>query len=235
MIRMDLHTHSKFSDGTDLPEVLVEAGIDVCLTSIAITDHVRADSDWVWHYIDYMEEVREYYGDRIRVLSGVEAKVVDFNGTLDMPEGVEDFVDIVLSAVHRVPKEDGGFLTDDEIASDGERALNLWARAVVGAIKNPSVAVIAHPGLIMKNHGIEITEEVAEKVAKAAGGEAVAFEYNVGWGVPEGCLLNGLMRHGVSFTVGSDAHSADELREVWGDGGAGGNIPDEIINRLVIL
>jgi len=233
-MKRDYHTHSKFSDGEDLPEVLVEAGIEVGLGTIAITDHVRADSDWVWDYIDYVGEVADYYKDRIRVVCGVEAKITDLGGSIDIPEGVDDYVDILLASVHRIPTGDG-FLSDDEIARDVDNAINLWAKAIISAISNPSVSVIAHPGLILKNHGIEIPENIADMVGSKIKGEAVAFEYNIGWGVPEGYLLDALIRSGAIFTIGSDAHSASDIKRLWGSGGAESSIPDKVKDRLAVF
>ncbi|MGQ9707194.1 MAG: PHP domain-containing protein [bacterium] len=233
-MKRDYHTHSKFSDGEDLPEVLVESAIEVGLTAIAITDHIRADSDWVWDYIDYISEVANYYKDKIRVVCGLEAKITDLKGNVDIPEGADDYVDIVLASVHRIPTGDG-FLSDEEILRDKERAVSLWAEAIIGAIGNPSVSVIAHPGLILKRHEIEIPEDVAEMVASKARGEAVAFEYNIGWGVPEGHLLDALIKSGASFIVGSDSHSASDIKRFWGIGYAGESIPDVVMNRLVVF
>jgi putative hydrolase len=233
-MRADYHTHSKFSDGEDLPEVLVEAGIEVGLTAIAITDHVRADSDWVWAYIDYVGEVADYYKDRIRVICGVEAKITNLKGNIDIPEGVDDHVDVVLASVHKIPTGDG-FLSDEDIVKDDEKALSLWRDAVIGAIANPSVSVIAHPGLILKNNGIEISEDIAERIARVVKGQTVAFEYNIGWGVPEKTLLDALIRSGAFFTVGSDAHSALEIRKIWGSGNVGESIPEEVKDRLVVF
>jgi len=233
-MRADYHTHSKFSDGEDLPEVLVEAGIEVGLSAIAITDHVRADSDWVWDYIDYVGEVADYYKDKIKVICGVEAKITDLNGNIDIPEGADDHVDVVLASVHRLPTG-SGYLSDDEITDDKERTISLWRDAVIGAIANPSVSVIAHPGLILKNHGIEIPEDIAERIARVVKEQTVAFEYNIGWGVPEKTLLEALIRSGASFIVGSDSHNASDIKKLWGSGGAGEKIPDKINDRLVVL
>ena len=38
-LRIDLHTHSNESDGTDRPGELVEHAIDAGITHLALTDH----------------------------------------------------------------------------------------------------------------------------------------------------------------------------------------------------
>ena len=38
-MRIDLHTHSSFSDGTDSPAELIRAAVDAGLDVVALTDH----------------------------------------------------------------------------------------------------------------------------------------------------------------------------------------------------
>ena len=42
-MRIDLHTHSAVSDGTDAPAVLVEHAAEARLDAIALTDHDTFD------------------------------------------------------------------------------------------------------------------------------------------------------------------------------------------------
>ena len=42
-MRIDLHTHSRASDGTDAPAALVRAAVDAGLDVLAITDHDTSD------------------------------------------------------------------------------------------------------------------------------------------------------------------------------------------------
>ncbi len=77
-VRMNLHNHSTFSDGSFTPEFIIKKAIEYRLNYIAITDHyltskTRSMSDEVLeNYITQMEELKEKYRNRIRVLSGVE-------------------------------------------------------------------------------------------------------------------------------------------------------------------
>ena len=61
--RVDLHTHTIFSDGLLTPEALVERAFHKGLAAVAITDH---DS------VDAMERARRVAGGRIEVVPGVE-------------------------------------------------------------------------------------------------------------------------------------------------------------------
>jgi predicted metal-dependent phosphoesterase TrpH len=62
-IRIDLHTHSNESDGTDRPAELVESAIEIGLTHLALTDH---DSIAGWN------EALEVAKDRLALVLGAE-------------------------------------------------------------------------------------------------------------------------------------------------------------------
>jgi len=62
--RIDLHTHSSVSDGTETPAHLVRAGVDAGLAALAITDH---DSTAGW-----AEALAEASGTGLMVIPGME-------------------------------------------------------------------------------------------------------------------------------------------------------------------
>lgn len=80
MIRADLHMHSAYStDSEALPRANVEAAIEKGLDTICFTDHIDYDfpEDEIFDfnpedYFHELEELREEYADRIRILIGVE-------------------------------------------------------------------------------------------------------------------------------------------------------------------
>lgn len=63
-MRIDLHTHSRASDGTDTPAALVRAGADAGLDVLAITDHDTADG--------WAEAAAEAAGLGIELVPGME-------------------------------------------------------------------------------------------------------------------------------------------------------------------
>lgn len=70
---MDLHNHTVFSyDGADTPEAVIENAIAYGIDTVAITDHQFSIGSRLDEYIDRMQECREKYKNRIRVLIGLE-------------------------------------------------------------------------------------------------------------------------------------------------------------------
>ena len=71
---IDLHTHTRYSDGTLSPTELVKKSAEIGLSAIAITDH-----DTTAGISEAMEAGEEY---RIEVLPGVEISAIYPHGTL---------------------------------------------------------------------------------------------------------------------------------------------------------
>ena len=80
---INLHTHTRFSDGDFAPEEIVEAAVEAGLTHIAITDHFDTKKcssmprQSLTEYIRHIDRVRRAYADRITVLAGVEIDTVE--------------------------------------------------------------------------------------------------------------------------------------------------------------
>lgn len=72
----------------------------------------------------------------LEILMGVEANILDTKGTLDIPENLLQLQDIVLAGLHDKLK--------DEMEYEGETRED-HTNAIINAIKNPHVNIIAHP------------------------------------------------------------------------------------------
>src|ERR1700729_2896982 len=101
----DFHVHSTFSDGASTLAENVAAARERGLRTLCLVDHVRQDTTWV---PEFAAAVAPYRGEPgLRVLAGVEAKILDTCGHLDLPAQLDDSVDLVLVADHRVPSPAG--------------------------------------------------------------------------------------------------------------------------------
>lgn len=134
-IRMELHTHSTWSDGAVSIEEMVRAALAHGYHAIAITDHssymgiVRGmKPEDVLRQREEVEAVRRKFGEQILILHGAEVDI-RADGTLDYPDEVLAQLDIVIASLHaslRQPRE------------------QITAR-VLNALRNPHVDILAHP------------------------------------------------------------------------------------------
>src|SRR3984957_19709133 len=103
----DFHVHSTFSDGASTLAQNVAAARDRGLRTLCLVDHVRQDTAWVPEFTAAVAPYRGQHG--LRVLAGVEAKILDTAGHLDLPPGLRNIggIDLVLIADHQFPADNG--------------------------------------------------------------------------------------------------------------------------------
>lgn len=130
---VDTHCHTVSSGHaySTIKEVAETAG-EKGLKLIAMTDHGPAmpGGPHIMHIGNQV--VIPDYIKGVRVLKGVEANIIDFNGGLDLPERYLKKLDIVIASFHEI------------CISSGSVEEN--TRALVAAMGNPYVDIIAHPG-----------------------------------------------------------------------------------------
>ncbi len=206
----DWHTHSLYSDGRSTPEEMVKGAIDAGLALIAITDHVTKKSDWLDEYIKEISHLKEKYKSKIFVLCGVEAKVVDTAGNIDVRHEYLDRVDLTIGAFHRFPKDEG-FFTKEDIENDRIAVLHYWHRAMRSLLQNKTVHMIAHPANLLRLNHIALPAEMREDLGKAGIDSGKLFEVNIRYRVPDIPLMEVLSARGIPMVIGSDSHSVSEL------------------------
>ncbi len=179
----DFHTHSLFSDGELIPSELVRRAVFNGYRAIAITDHV--DFTNVEHVLGSLKnlELRGKPNSDITVIIGVEISHVPPEKIGKLVLKAED-LGAELVVVH-------GETIVEPVESGTNRA----------AVSNPSVDLLAHPGLI--------SEEDAE-LAKENG---VYLEITSRKGH---CLTNGHVSRvarkvGAKLLLNSDLHSPDDF------------------------
>jgi len=220
----DLHVHTVAS-GHAYSTVLeiARAAAGKGLSLIALTDHGPAmpGGPHAYHFSNQTAIPDELFG--VRILKGIEANIMDRNGTLDLDEARLAKLDIVLAGLHTLCAPNG------TVAENTAMLLN--------AMRNPWVDAIVHPG----NPEYLIDEEA---VVRAAAEFGVALEINNSslTGARQGSLphcsrIACLAReYGARVMVGSDSHFALNV----GDFGAAAELlaenglpPECVINTSV--
>lgn len=203
MRKFDLHTHTRYSDGTAGVREMVEAAETRKLEAIAITDHGPDTHVGVppWAMKDLMKDIEEARGEAgIPVLAGIEANVVDGSGNIDIDEETVKRLDVVIFSIHKM-----GHLIDPE-----ESAVEYVAR-MSRAIRRGGAMIIGHPLFYHQELSSYLKKEELEEFARTIAECGVAVELNMRYRVPDDEFLRLCAREGVKFSIGSDAHRPSEV------------------------
>lgn len=209
----DLHTHSSTSDGAAPVAEMIEAAERAGLRQIALTDHVRASTTWV---PDYVREVsRERRGRSVEVICGVEAKILDTRGALDVPADLRGIAQVVV-ADHQFPTRRGP-VSPQEVAllvtSGRVRAEDAVADlldATARAVFRHERVVVGHLFSVLPKAGLGlhlVTLEMLETLAAACRDAGAAVEVNEKWRTPSQDVVRVLCSLGVEIVASSDAHA----------------------------
>lgn len=219
----DFHVHSTFSDDavSTLGENIAAASA-VGLRELRLVEHVRESSTWV---PDFLRAVAaEAVPDGLSVCTGVETKLMDSTGRLDLPP---DYRGAVLIADHQFPGTDGPwsprFTTERLREAKGLSkmdALDLLVGALVGAMSvvadgsNGAGAQLAHCFSILPKIGLseaDLTDEHLSVWASAAAATATSVEINEKWACPSPRSLEAARAAGVTLVASTDSHIASDV------------------------
>lgn len=213
----DWHTHSSRTDGQDSLELMADAAVAAGLHSWGISDHVRADTGWL---PDYVQAVRELRRVDLEVRCGVEAKVLDTTGRLDLPANLPA-MDYLLIADHQFPGVDGPLHPDAvrDLVGAGrltaEAAVEQLVLATAKAVRtSPLPPIVAHLFSLLPKCGLDehdVPEDLIDVLADACLASEGAVEVNEKWRCPSSRTLMRLDHRGVRLVAGSDAHRAADV------------------------
>jgi putative hydrolase len=222
----DYHVHSTFSDdGSSTLAENVSAAAGRGLRTLCLADHVRRDTAWVPEFAAAVAEYRGRPG--LRVLAGVEAKIWDGSGRLDLPEVLEG-IDLVLIADHQFPADNGPVHPAEVRSAIGyggmtaaeaiERVCEATARAVlwagqISSGQGPGV-LLAHLFSLLPKIGLDeamVPDALLADLAKRAAHADALAEMNEKWSCPSPRTVTALVRAGVTVVAGSDSHHCRDI------------------------
>ncbi len=201
-IRGDLHMHTKWSDGGNTVEEMIRACKELGYQYCSIADHSREsrvagglepdEFRKEWNEIDQVRSMVK----GIHVLAGAEVDILP-DGSLDLPDDLLQEFDVVIASLHSKLNLDGPDMT----------------KRVIRAIRHPSVDIIGHLTTRQINQRSPASMDL-EEIFCAAKAENVALEMNA---QPQRLDLPDVHARraaelGVKLVIGSDAHSAENLR-----------------------
>lgn len=190
---VDAHTHT-ISSGhaySTIQEMAREAsnnGIEM----FAVTDHGPSmlGAPCLYHFGNMRVLPDEICG--VKIVKGVEANIVDYEGNTDMPERYLRMLDFVIASFHDI--------------CINPSTVEEHTKALIFALKNPYIDAIAHPGNPQFQIDIDRVIETAREYNKLI--EINNSSFHVRKGSEKNCRDIALKckQMGVRVVCGSDAH-----------------------------
>jgi putative hydrolase len=229
----DFHVHSTFSDdGASTLAENVRAARERGLRTMCLVDHVRRDTRWLPEFVAAVEIYRGEPG--LRVLAGVEAKILDAAGHLDLPPGLQTMsgIDLVLIADHQFPADNGPVHPDEMRAALAfgsitaaeaiERLCEATAQAATSAAAGAAAAhsvangrpLLAHLFSLLPKIGLDegmVPDALLTDLAKRVAHAGAMAEVNEKWSCPSARTVAALAGAGVSLVAGSDSHHCRDI------------------------
>jgi len=215
----DMQVHSTFSDGADTIEDNVAEAERVGLVELCCVDHVRRDTGWLPEYTAAVAALATE--TPLTLHCGIEAKLLDTDGTLDMPDAPLDGVDWIYAADHQVPMDDGVH-HPDEVREGIERGRYRAQEVVAGLLRATERCLPRHPGRIVIAHlfsilpkiGVredEVPRELIESLAQATYATGNRIEVNERYRTPSAATLAPFVARGVPLLMSTDSHRRETI------------------------
>lgn len=213
----DHHVHSTFSDGrTTLAENVAHAE-QLGLTRLGCVDHVRADTTYVPEYVAAVRALRR--ATAVELTAGIEAKILDVRGRLDVPIDGVDGVDLVYVADHQFPWRDGP-RSPREIKAQIEGGHVQAAECVAMLVEATAAALrsyrrhrlaLAHAFSILPKIGLseaDVPDDLLRELGSAAADTGTIVEISERWRCPSARTLAAVAAAGALVVCSTDSHSA---------------------------
>jgi len=213
----DFHVHSTFSDdAVSTVDENIAAAHTRGLTQLRLIDHVRADTAWVPEFVRTVASASR--PDGLAILTGVETKIMDASGRLDLPANLNG-VDAVVIADHQFPGTTGPWTpTETRALLDGglgvDDALDLLIGGYIAAMTSRPGSQLAHAFSILPKVGLseaDLGDDHLRAWVGAASATQTLVEVNEKWGCPSPRVLRALADGGVTIVASTDSHDASDV------------------------
>ena len=250
MSRFDLHVHTEFCDGQGSPEDYVRAALEKNLDCLGFSAHSPLPFGRRWCmplkkaelYRQTVEELKERYGRRIRILCGIEQDYYSTTST--------EAYDYVIGSVHRVRKyglpwevdaSAESFARTVRLAFHGDvyAFAELYYETLADVVNKTGAEIVGHFDLIKKFNGDGRFFDEShprylaawQKAADALLDSGAWFEINTGAisrgyrtdAYPSAEIRSYLRQRGGRFLLSSDSHRPDSLCTAFEDYAAEAN------------
>ncbi len=212
----DFHLHTNWTDGENTVQEMHNAASKAGLTHILFSEHVRNTSEnW---FFGFAQQVRESVSNNCLALVGIETKIMDFDGNLDVTSNIMENADLVMASVHRFPGEEGIIEKNSNQFnkfSQYEDPIETEFRLANLILENPEVDILGHPfGMSYKRFNLVPSIQKIKQLIKKAAQTGTAFEVNSRYHPNLWELIDLCKKYGAVISLGSNAHSVKEVGKI---------------------
>lgn len=191
-LKEDFHVHTNYNDHS-APDLNVASAVEyadsIGLKTLAFTEHVRRESNWIDSYVNEIE--RNNTKPNLKLITGFEAKILR-DGSIDcLPKYSTDY--FIIASFHTIY---------------GNK--KIWLNAIKSAIKNPDVNVIGH---LAPEPTFSLDNEELIEICQLLKEQRKIIELNAKYNRPPMDWVLKFKEYNVEFHLGSDAHSLNEIGE----------------------
>ncbi len=206
-LSVDFHMHSTWTDGKNTISEIINSAQDNKINSIAITDHIRIESDY---FDNYETEIKSLNSkSKLNIYVGFEAKVADFSGNIDVKDEIALRADIAIVSVHRFPLGSRLYKASEfkkNIAQEIELELSL------AALNKGGFNVLGHAGGMSMTHFREFPCSYYEEIISKCCQNEIAFDFSGRYHIKSLDILYPLLKKYNPFVcIGSDSHAIKPL------------------------
>lgn len=205
---IDFHLHTKFTDGLQSVNEMHHQGCDLLLEGILFSEHARKSSgDW---FKTFASQIRLLSQTQCMAFVGAETRVVDYNGNVEIGQDIISQCDLVIGSVHRFPDINGNPVSFQDV--NPQDALAIEYKLSTALLKNDAINILGHPfGMCYEVFGVIPPDDLMIKLIENTAKSHVAFEINSKYHSNPLQLLRWCRTLHAKMSIGSDAHSRDEL------------------------
>ncbi len=199
----DLHTHTiasthAYATVTEMTEEASKLG----LFALAITDHARTMPGAPGPYYFESLSILPKYFKGVRLLTGIEANICDYDGNLDVEQRLQNSLDWIVASMHMPTLK-------------GKPSVEKCTNAYLKLAENPNVNVIGHSGSEYYKYDYDTVIPKFAKEGKLIEINDSAFRYQ------KDCLENCVniaklcKKYGARICVDTDSHFTHTLGRAY--------------------
>lgn len=199
--KSDWHIHTNLVDGESNLYENIEQAVENGLELIAITEHVRRHPTYNFdNYVENVEKAKEIYKDKIEILTGVEAKIININGDIDIKDEMAKKCDVILGVFH-------------SWIDDKKPTIKRYLQAIENLLNNPLVNIWGHPLLFVKNYNLTPTNKDLERILTIVhqSGKVVEINQKHLNSSIDLKFYEMIKESNISYIFGSDAHHKSQI------------------------